>query len=50
MKKVRVTTHISLTEARTQLGELTDRVKYGNEIIVITKHNKDVAKIIPIEE
>jgi prevent-host-death family protein len=47
-----MTTHMStqtmgLFEAKTHLSELVARVEAGDEI-VITRHNKPVAKIVPI--
>ena len=39
---------IGLFEAKTHLSELVARAEQGGEII-ITRHNKPVAKIVPIE-
>jgi len=38
---------IGLFEAKTHLSELVARVEAGDEI-VITRHNKPVAKLVPI--
>jgi prevent-host-death family protein len=38
---------IGLFEAKTHLSELVARVEAGDEV-VITRHNKPVAKIVPI--
>ncbi len=38
---------LGLFEAKTHLSELVARVEAGDEI-VITRHNKPVAKIVPI--
>ena len=40
---------IGLFEAKTHLSELIARVEAGDEI-VITRHNKPVAKLVPIAE
>ena len=38
---------IGLFEARTHLSELINRVERGEEV-VITRHNKAVAKLVPV--
>lgn len=40
---------IGLFEAKTHLSELVARAERGEEVI-ITRHNKPVAKIVPISE
>jgi prevent-host-death family protein len=40
---------MGLFEAKTHLSELVARVEAGDEI-VITRHNKPVAKIVPIAD
>ncbi len=40
---------IGLFEAKTHLSELTARAERGEEVI-ITRHNKPVAKLVPINE
>ncbi len=40
---------MGLFEAKTHLSELVARVEAGDEI-VITRHNKPVAKLVPIGE
>ena len=40
---------IGLFEAKTHLSELVARAEQGEEVI-ITRHNKPVAKIVPIRE
>jgi prevent-host-death family protein len=40
---------IGLFEAKTHLSELVARVEQGEEVI-ITRHNKPVAKLVPIGE
>ena len=39
-----------LTSARSRLGELVKRARYGRERLVITEHGKPVAAIISVEE
>ena len=38
---------ITAFEAKTRFGELLDRVERGEEV-VITRHNKAVAKLVPV--
>ena len=40
---------IGLFEAKTHLSELSARAERGEEVI-ITRHNKPVAKLVPINE
>lgn len=40
---------IGLFEAKTHLSELVARAEQGEEVI-ITRHNKPVAKLVPINE
>lgn len=40
---------IGLFEAKTHLSELVARAEQGDEVI-ITRHNKPVAKIVPVQE
>jgi prevent-host-death family protein len=42
--------YIGLAEARTQLAELVGRVTYGGARIVLTKHGKPAAALVPIED
>ena len=37
---------VTALEAKTRLGELLDRVSHGEEI-VITRHDKPVARLVP---
>lgn len=39
--------NIPLTEARARLGELVDQVRYGGEVVGITKGGKPVAAVVP---
>lgn len=37
-------------EARKQLAELINRVAYGKERVVLTRHGRAVAALVPIED
>ena len=41
-------TEIGVTEARDQLGELVNRAAYSDERIVLTRHGRPVAALVPI--
>lgn len=43
-------TRVSVAEARRDLAEILNRVSYGNERIVLTRHAADVAAVISIDE
>jgi prevent-host-death family protein len=40
-------TQVPVTQARDDLAELINRVAYGHERIVLTRHNKPVACLVP---
>lgn len=40
----------TLREARNVLGHLCDRVGYGGERIVLRKHNRVVAVLVPVSD
>lgn len=40
---------ISVSDAGDRLGELVERVRFGREVITITRYDKPVAKLVPIE-
>jgi len=42
--------HMPLTDARAQLSELVDRVRYTHERIAVTKHGKPVAYLVSEED
>jgi prevent-host-death family protein len=42
--------HMPLTDARAQLSELVDRVRYTHERIAVSKHGKPVAYLISAED
>ena len=41
--------HISTTEARSALSDLVSQVEFGKETIVLTRRNRDVAALVPLE-
>lgn len=41
--------HIPVTEARAQFSELVNRVGYGKEQIVLTRHGKPLVALVPAE-
>ncbi|MGD0068111.1 MAG: type II toxin-antitoxin system Phd/YefM family antitoxin [Streptosporangiaceae bacterium] len=45
-----MTQEIPVTQARDELAELVNRVAYGHERIVLTRHSKPVACLVPPED
>jgi prevent-host-death family protein len=45
-----VSEEIPVTEARAQLSDLINRVGYGKERIVLTRHGKPLVALVPAEE
>jgi prevent-host-death family protein len=45
-----MTTEIPITQARDELAELINRVAYGHERIILTRHSKAVACLVPPED
>jgi prevent-host-death family protein len=43
-------TTIAATEARNKLPEIIDRVAYGHERVCLTKHGKEMACVVSMEE
>jgi prevent-host-death family protein len=41
---------VPVTQARDELADLINRVAYGHERIVLTRHSKPVACIVPPED
>lgn len=41
---------VSVAEARSGLADLLNRVAYGKERLVITRHGREVAAIVPVED
>lgn len=44
------TTSINIAEAKEEFSELINRVAHSKERIIITRRDKDVAAIIPLED
>ena len=42
--------HVSVSEAREAFADLVNRVAYAKERIIVTRHGKRVAAIIPMEQ
>ena len=45
-----MTSQIPVTQAREELADLINRVAYGHERIILTRHSKPVACIVPPED
>jgi prevent-host-death family protein len=45
-----VPTAVSVADARSDLAELLNRVAYGKERLVITRHGRELAALVPIED
>jgi prevent-host-death family protein len=45
-----MTSEIPVTQAREELSDLINRVAYGHERIILTRHSKPVACIVPPED
>ena len=45
-----MTQEIPVTQARDELSDLINRVAYGHERIILTRHSKPVACIVPPED
>jgi prevent-host-death family protein len=43
-------TAVSVADARNDLAELLNRVAYGKERLVITRHGRELAAIVPMED
>lgn len=43
-------TAITVAEARNSLAELLNRVAYGGERLVVTRHGRQVAAIVPVAD
>ena len=41
---------VTVADARSGLAELLNRVAYGKERLVITRHGREVAAIVPVED
>ncbi len=40
---------VPVSEARSQLSELVNRVRYGGDHIVLTRHGRGVAALVPLD-
>jgi prevent-host-death family protein len=45
-----MSSEIPVTQAREELADLINRVAYGHERIVLTRHSKPVACLVPPED
>jgi prevent-host-death family protein len=45
-----MTSEIPVTQAREELAELINRVAYGHERIILTRHSKPVACLVPPDD
>lgn len=45
-----MTTTISTAEARKHLADIVNRVAYGREPVVLTRHGEEVAALVSMEE
>ena len=43
-------TAVTVADARSDLAELLNRVAYGKERLVITRHGRELAALVPIED
>ena len=41
---------MTTAEARKQLAEVVNRVAYGKERVVLTRHGREVAALVPLED
>ena len=41
---------IPASEARTQFSDIVNKVAFGGERVVLQRHGKDVAAIVPVED
>lgn len=43
-------TTVTSEQVRDQLGEIINRVAYGHERMIVTRHGKKIAALVPIED
>jgi prevent-host-death family protein len=48
--RVPVSSSVRVSEAREELSELVNRVAYGHERIVLVRHGKEVAALVPASD
>jgi prevent-host-death family protein len=41
---------LSASRAREKFADIVNRVEYGGERVIVRRHNRDVAAVIPIED
>ena len=41
---------MAMADVRAEFGLVLNEVKYRNQTVVVTRHGKPVARIVPIEE
>ena len=41
---------VTVADARSGLAELLNRVAYGKERLVITRHGREIAALVPVED
>jgi prevent-host-death family protein len=41
---------VTTAEARKRLAELMNRVAYGKERVVLTRHGRELAAVVPLED
>jgi prevent-host-death family protein len=44
------TAHVSVSEARQSFADLVNRVAYRNERVLVTRHGRPIAAIVPMEQ
>jgi prevent-host-death family protein len=43
-------TEVTVADARSGLAELLNRVAYGGERLVITRHGREIAALVPVDD
>ena len=41
---------LSISDARENLSDIMNRVRYRGERVILRRHNRDVAAVVPIED
>lgn len=50
MTSATTVTAVTVADARSGLAEILNRVAYGKERLVITRHGRELAAIVPVED
>lgn len=50
MTSATAVTAVTVADARSGLAEILNRVAYGKERLVITRHGRELAAIVPVED